>query len=48
MSVGGPLLGIAAAMILTEWLKKLHNRPKLETNLTLCFAYLTFYVAELP
>jgi NhaP-type Na+/H+ or K+/H+ antiporter len=26
----------------------IHNKPKLETNLTFCFAYLVFYVAELP
>jgi CPA1 family monovalent cation:H+ antiporter len=26
----------------------MHNNAKLETNVTFCIAYLTFYVAELP
>jgi NhaP-type Na+/H+ or K+/H+ antiporter len=48
MSFGGPVLGIISGAVLTEWLKHIHNNPKLETNLTFCFPYLTFYIAELP
>jgi NhaP-type Na+/H+ or K+/H+ antiporter len=48
LSLGGPALGIAFGFILEMWLAYIHNKPKLETNLTFCFAYITFYVAELP
>jgi NhaP-type Na+/H+ or K+/H+ antiporter len=48
LSFGGPALGIAFGVILESWLARIHNKPKLETNLTFCFAYITFYVAELP
>jgi NhaP-type Na+/H+ or K+/H+ antiporter len=48
LSFGGPALGIAFGMVLEFWLAFIHNKPKLETNLTFCFAYITFYVAELP
>jgi sodium/hydrogen exchanger 10/11 len=48
LSLGGPLLGIAFGILLEFWLSRIHNKPKLEVNLTICFSYLTFYVAELP
>lgn len=48
MSFGGPLLGMAFGIALETWLGFIHNKPKLETNLTFCFAYIVFYVAELP
>jgi NhaP-type Na+/H+ or K+/H+ antiporter len=48
LSLGGPLLGIAFGIVLEFWLSRIHNKPKLEVNLTICFSYLTFYVAELP
>jgi NhaP-type Na+/H+ or K+/H+ antiporter len=48
MSFGGPALGLAFGLILEKWLSRIHNVPELEVNLTLCFAYLTFFVAEHP
>jgi NhaP-type Na+/H+ or K+/H+ antiporter len=48
LSFGGPALGIVFGFFLDMWLTMIHNRPVLETNLTFCFAYLVFYVAELP
>ena len=48
LSMGGPLLGLLAAMILVFWLSRVHNKPVLEANLTVTFAYLTFYAAERP
>ena len=41
-------MGLAFGVILETWLSCIHNKPKLEVNLTVCFAYLTFYIAELP
>ena len=46
LSIGGPLIGIAFAMILTFWLGKIHNQPILEANLTICFAYLCWFCCE--
>ena len=48
LSVFGPLLGIAFAVLMTTWLGRIHNKPVLETNLTICTAYLCFFTAELP
>ena len=48
LSMCGPLLGIVFAMGMTFWLGRIHNKPVLETNLTICTAYLCFFVAELP
>jgi len=48
LSLGGPILGLAFALILTFWLGRIHNSPVLECNLTICFAYVTYYVAEMP
>jgi NhaP-type Na+/H+ or K+/H+ antiporter len=48
LSFGGPLLGIAFGIALETWLLMMHNNPKLETNITFCMAYISFYVAELP
>jgi NhaP-type Na+/H+ or K+/H+ antiporter len=48
LSFGGPLLGLLMYGILYNWLKHIHFKPILEVNLTICFAYLTFYIAEHP
>lgn len=46
LSIGGPLIGVAFAMILTWWLSRIHNNPVLEANLTVCIAYICFFVCE--
>jgi NhaP-type Na+/H+ or K+/H+ antiporter len=48
LSFGGPLLGLLSAVILVLWLSRVHNKPVLEANLTVTFAYITFYIAERP
>jgi len=48
LSVCGPLLGLAFAIVMVFWLSRIHNKPVLEANLTVTFAYLTFYTAERP
>ena len=46
MSLGGPLLGLIFAILLSWWLKRIVNNPILEVNLTIVGAYLLFYLAE--
>lgn len=48
LSLGGPVLGFVFAVILTFWLSRINNAPVLEVNLTICFAYACYYIAELP
>ena len=48
LSVFGPLLGIAFAVLMSQWLGRIHNKPVLETNLTICTAYICFFTAEHP
>ena len=48
LSVGGPILGVLFATVMVFWLSRVHNKPVLEANLTVTFAYLTFYTAEHP
>jgi NhaP-type Na+/H+ or K+/H+ antiporter len=48
LAFGGVLLGLISAEFLKTWLGRLHNNPVLEVNLTICFTYLTFFVAEIP
>jgi NhaP-type Na+/H+ or K+/H+ antiporter len=48
LAFGGVLLGLISAEFLKLWLGRLHNQPVLEVNLTICFTYLTFFVAEIP
>jgi len=43
---GGFLVGLFFFLILEWALNRLHNEPVLEVNLTLCFAYMTFFMAE--
>ena len=44
---GGGFLCGCFFYFLLEWsLSNIHNNPVLEVNLTICFAYLTFFVAE--
>lgn len=46
LSVGGPLLGIFAAMILSAILRRTHNNGVLEVNATIFTSYILFFVAE--
>lgn len=47
MSFLGPLVGLIFGLILIKILSRIHNKPILEANLTVCFPYLTFYLCEL-
>jgi len=46
LAVGGVLFGLFFGIILTLCLSRINKKPVLETNLTITFAYLTFYLAE--
>ena len=46
MSLLGPLLGLAFGILMTMALKRIHNQPIMEANITVCFPYIAFYVAE--
>ena len=46
MSVFAPIVGIIVAYIMTKWLKRIHNNPVLEGNLTVCVPYILFYFCE--
>lgn len=46
LAFGGPAFGIACAIVVNTWLKRLYKEPILETNLTIMSCYLIFYVAE--
>jgi len=48
LAFGGVLLGLISAEFLKMWLGRIHNNSVLEVNLTICFCYLTFYIAEIP
>jgi len=48
LSFGGPILGGIMYLILRTWLSFVHFNPVLEVNLTICFAFITFFVAEHP
>jgi NhaP-type Na+/H+ or K+/H+ antiporter len=43
LSFGGPALGIIFGIVISFWLKRIINKPLLETNLTIFGAYLVFY-----
>jgi NhaP-type Na+/H+ or K+/H+ antiporter len=40
------VIGFIAGWILVTWLGHIHAQPVLEVNITVCFAYLTFYICE--
>jgi NhaP-type Na+/H+ or K+/H+ antiporter len=46
LSLGGPLLGLIWAVVLSAWLKRIYNDSVLEVNITIFSSYLLFYVAE--
>lgn len=46
LSVGGPLLGFVFGIFVSFWMKRIHNNPLLEANLTIFSSYLLFYTAE--
>ena len=46
LSLGGPMLGIACGMIVTYFLRRIHNNFILEVNTTIFACYLIFYAAE--
>jgi len=48
MSIGGPLLGLLFGIVMSFILKRIHNEPILESNLTVCMPYILFYIAEHP
>ena len=46
LSLGGPILGIIAGIILSLLLSRIHNNGVLEVNATIFVSYFAFYVAE--
>ena len=48
MSLLGPLLGLAFGIVMAFVLSRIHNKPILEANLTVCMPYILFYTAEHP
>lgn len=46
LSIGGPVLGIVAGIILSLLLSRIHNNGVLEVNATIFVSYIAFYVAE--
>ena len=46
LSFGGPILGVIWGIIMSSWLKRIHNDSVLEVNLTVFGSYLLFFVAE--
>jgi NhaP-type Na+/H+ or K+/H+ antiporter len=46
MSIGGALFGIAFAVVVVQWLRTVFNDSLTEITITLCAAYLCFFIAE--
>jgi NhaP-type Na+/H+ or K+/H+ antiporter len=46
LSVGGPFLGLVFGFFMVEWIRYIFKDDIQETALTLCTAYLTYWVAE--
>jgi|AntRauTorckE5430_2_1112549.scaffolds.fasta_scaffold02761_3 NhaP-type Na+/H+ or K+/H+ antiporter len=46
MSIGGALFGIAFAAVVVQWLRMVFNDSLTEITITLCAAYLCFFIAE--
>jgi len=46
MSIGGALFGIAFAVVIVQWLRTVFNDSLTEITITLCAAYLCFFIAE--
>lgn len=46
MSLLGPLLGLVFGIGMAYILSRIHNKPILEANLTVCMPYILFYIAE--
>ena len=46
LSLGGPILGLIFGFVVTFWMRRIHNNPMLEVNLTIFASYLLFYTAE--
>ena len=46
MSILAPIVGIIVGWLMSKWLKRIHNNPILEGNLTICVPYILFYVCE--
>jgi len=46
LAFGGTAFGIACAIFVNHWLKRLYKEAILETNLTIMSCYLIFYVSE--
>ena len=46
MSIFAPIIGLIVAWLMSAALKRIHNDPVLEGNLTVCVPYILFYVTE--
>eukprot|EP01062_Namystynia_karyoxenos_P058805 TRINITY_DN5027_c3_g1_i1.p1 TRINITY_DN5027_c3_g1~~TRINITY_DN5027_c3_g1_i1.p1 ORF type:complete len:1709 (+),score=558.24 TRINITY_DN5027_c3_g1_i1:61-5127(+) len=46
VAIGGPLIGLAMALLAEQVLERVFNDPLIEVTLTLSVAYMTFFIAE--
>ena len=46
MIFGGAILGTGMGIVMTFWMRFMHNNPLLEVNLTVFATYLVFFIAE--
>ena len=46
MIFGGVLIGTGMGVVMTWWMRFMHNNPLLEVNLTVFATYLIFFIAE--
>lgn len=46
MAVGGPIFGVFMGFLFSNWIGKIFNRSDVEVSITLCSAYLTYFIAE--
>ncbi|GMH83149.1 hypothetical protein TL16_g09500 [Triparma laevis f. inornata] len=46
MAIGGPIFGVLMGYIFSTWIGTIFNSSDVEVTLTLCAAYLTFFIGE--
>ena len=46
MAVGGPIFGVFCGWFFSSWIGTIFNSSDVEVSITLCAAYLTFFIGE--
>ncbi|GMH81942.1 hypothetical protein TrVE_jg7740 [Triparma verrucosa] len=46
MAIGGPIFGVIMGYVFSAWIGSIFNSSDVEVTLTLCAAYLTFFIGE--